>query len=140
MAKATYFTKKPSAAARVFTREYTPFIQDKIMRQYGPSYARVADFGNAWRTKITWSQNIENYAVFQSRLFIRLLGDRSNATNPQFLLALAKMIAEYLAKFCIQAPNPPTRKKATEKLENALYHRYGYIQGLLAKQDNARTN
>ncbi len=139
MSKLKFNRTKPSAAARVFTQEYTPFIQDKVVSYYGPSYSRVTDFGNAWRTKITWSQEIEDYAIFQSRLFIIMLDSKSsNSTNPQFLKALTQMIAEYLAKFSIQAPNPQTRKSATTKIENQLFHKNSYIQKMLAAQKDAR--
>ena len=139
MSKLKFNRTKPSAAARVFTQEYTPFIQDKVVSYYGPSYSRVADFGNAWRTKITWSQEIEDYAIFQSRLFLIMLDSKSsNSTNPQFLKALTKMMAEYLAKFSIQAPNPPTRKSATTKIENQLFYKNSYIQKMLAAQRDGR--
>lgn len=139
MSKLKFNRRKPSAAARVFTQEYTPFIQDKVINYYGPSYSSVADFGNAWRTKITWSQEIEDYAIFQSRLFIIMLDSKSsNSTNPQFLKALTQMMAEYLAKFSIQAPNPPTRKSATEKIENLLFHKNNHIQNILAAQKAVR--
>ncbi len=72
-------------------------------------------------------------------MFIRLLDSRDSAsTDPRFLLALTRLMADYLAKFCMLSPDVPTRKKAFKNLHAELYDNFGYIQHLLNIQAQKR--
>ncbi|MDE6478402.1 MAG: hypothetical protein K2L94_04115 [Alphaproteobacteria bacterium] len=130
---------KPSAAVNMFNKTYTGYIMTKVLDKYGPSYVTPQNGGKQWRTTISWSQEIEDFLIFESKMFIRLLDSQdARSTDLSFLYALTRLMADYLAKFCMMAPGIMTRKQAFRNLHTALYDKFGYIQRLAATQAAAR--
>lgn len=130
---------KSSAATRMFSKNYTAYITELVMAEYGPSYTSVQTHGKQWRNIIKWTPEIEEFLILKSKMFIRLLDSRDSAsTDPRFLLALTRLMADYLAKFCMMSPDVPTRKKAFKNLHTQLYDNFGYIQHLLNIQAQKR--
>lgn len=134
-----YPSRKPSAAVNMFNKTYTGYITNKVLEKYGPSYVTPTNGGKQWRTMIAWSQEIENFLIFETKMFIRLLDTRdARSTDLSFLYALTRLMADYLAKFCMMSPTIDTRKQAFKNLHTTLFDNFGYIQRLAATQAMAR--
>lgn len=130
--------KKQTAAQKLFA-SYTIYITDIMLEEYGPSYATRAEIRNTWRYKIPYTNEIENFLIFKTKMYIRLLDTRdSNSTNPQFLDALTQLMADYLSAYTMHNPEKLSRKKAKEILKQALYDNSAYIQSLLEHQEIMR--
>ncbi len=112
---------KQTAAQRAFSL-YTKQISELIISKYGPSYSTYEDVKNTWRNVIPYTKEIENFLIFQTKMYIRLLDSRDpNSTNLQFLSALIYLIADYLSAYTMHADAYLTRKKAKEYLKKELY-------------------
>lgn len=132
------YPKKQTAAQKTFSA-YTGYISKLVIEKYGPSYSTYEEVRNRWRNLIPYSAEIENFLIFQTKMYVRFLDSRdSNSTNPQFLESLAKLMADYLSAYSMQNPKYATRKKAKEMLKKELYDNCSYIQHLLARQAAAR--
>ena len=130
--------KKQTAAQRAFS-SYTTYISETVIDTYGPSYANQETMRNTWRNQIPYTDEIADFLVFKTHMYIRFLDSRdSNSTNPQFLEALAREIADYLSAYTVRNPKHANRKKAKEVLKIELYDESSYIQNLLARQAAAR--
>lgn len=128
-----------SASQKTFST-YTKHITEEILATYGPSYSTPETVKNSWRHKTPYKKEIEDFLIFKSKMFIRLLDPRdSNSTNPEFLKALITLIADYLSAYTHKNSEIPTRKKAKELLFRTLYNQSAYIQNLLAIQAEKRT-
>ena len=126
--------KKQTAAQRVFS-SYTTYISETVIETYGPSYANQETMRNTWRNKIPYTDEIADFLVFKTNMYIRFLDARdSNSTNPQFLQALTHLIADYLSAYTMHSPKKLTRKKAKEILNKLLYDNSAYIRNLLERQ------
>ena len=130
--------KKQTAAQKVFST-HTIHITNMILEKFGPSYATKAEVRITARRKIPYAPEVENFIIFQTKMFIRFLDSRnSDSTNPQFLNALTNLMADYLSAYTMHNHNIPTRKKAKEILKHTLYDNSSYIQKLLARQEMER--
>ena len=130
--------KKQTAAQRVFST-YTIYISNMVIDKFGGSYTTLGTIHNTWRREFPYSKEIENFLIFNTKMYIRFLDSRdSNSTNPQFLEALAREIADYLSAYTVRNPKHANRKKAKEVLKIELYDESSYIQNLLARQAVAR--
>lgn len=126
--------RKQTAAQRVFSN-YTVYISNMVIEQYGPSYSSQLEMRNTWRCKIPYTDEIEDFLIFKTKMFIRFLDSRnSNSTNPQFLDALTRRMADYLSAYTVRSLKRETRKKAREQLRITLYDESTYIQNLLLRQ------
>ena len=133
------YTKKGQSAAQIKFSEYVQEITDYVLKNHGPSYATQSKVRNTWRNTIEYKPEIEQDLILQTRTFIRVLSSfSSNSTNPQFLQALTKLMADYLSAYTMKKPNCPNRKKAKELLQSILYDENPYIKNLLARQAAAR--
>lgn len=132
------FHKKQTATQRTFatyTREITALFLDK----YGTSYATQENTRNTWRETCAYSAAAYDFLILQTRVFIRLLPhDKSSSTNPQFLDSLTSLMADYLSAYTMKQPNIANRKQAKEKLKDALYNEFGYIQTIIQKRQAKR--
>lgn len=132
------YQQKQTAAQKTFSA-YTKYISKLVIEKYGPSYSDPQEIRNRWRNLIPYCPEIENFLIFQTKMYIRFLDSRdSNSTNPQFLEALVKLMADYLSAYTMQKNSNITRKKAKELLRAELYDNCSYIQHLLARQAAAR--
>ena len=130
--------QQQTAAQRTFS-QYVKYITKILLEEYGPSYANPNEILNTWRNLFPYSKTVEDFLIFKTKIFIRTLDGRdSNSTNPQFLQALIKEIADYLSAYTMKNPNVHTRKKAKMLLFDALYNQSAYIQNLLTQQSIAR--
>lgn len=132
--------KRKVSAAVLQRSDYIKFITEAIIAEHGPSYATPATLGNRWRTTIPYSKEVEQFLIKQSRLYLRVTnyGDPSKATDPAFLHALAKEMADYLSKYTMQADEKMLRRDAEKALVSKLYTNNPYIQGLLLHQSGKR--
>lgn len=129
---------RQTAAQKVFSN-YTQYISKLVIDKYGPSYTTQQDIRNRWRNLIPYSIGIEDFLIFQTKMYIRFLDSRDpNSTNPQFLESLVKLMADYLSAYTMQKENHMTRKKAKELLKAELYDNCSYIKNLIARQTAAR--
>jgi len=127
-----------SAAQRLFA-QYVKYITQIVVTEYGPSYSDPKEIRNTWRYTFSYSKKIEDFLIFQTKMYIRTLDARdSNSTNPQFLRALVKLMSDYLSAYTMRSSDTMTRKKAKQVLESALYEQSAYIQNLLMRQAMAR--
>lgn len=127
-----------SASQKTFSA-YAKYITEEFLEKYGASYTTSESVKNSWRYKTPYSKEIEDFLIFKSKMFIRLLDSRdSNSTNPEFLKALITLIADYLSAYTQNNPEITNRKKAKEQLNRALYNQSAYIQNLLTVQAENR--
>lgn len=125
---------KISAAQKTFSA-YTKYITEEFLEKYGASYSNAESVKNTWRHKTPYYKEIEDFLIFKSKMFIRLLDTRdSNSTNPEFLKALIDLISDYLSAYTQKSSEKIKRKKAKEQLNRILYNQSAYIQTLLEKQ------
>ena len=125
---------KMSAAQKTFST-YTKYITEEFLDEYGASYSTVESIKNTWRHKTPYNKEVEDFLIFKSKMFIRLLDTRdSNSTNPEFLKALINLISDYLSAYTQNSPENIKRKKAKEQLNRILYNQSAYIQNLIEKQ------
>lgn len=125
---------KTSAAQKTFSA-YTKYITEEFLEKYGTSYSTAESVKNTWRHKTPYNKEVEDFLIFKSKMFIRLLDTRdSNSTNPEFLKALIDLISDYLSAYTQNSPENIKRKKAKEQLNRVLYDQSTYIQSLLEKQ------
>ena len=130
--------KKQTAAQRAFS-SYTTYISETVIDTYGPSYANQETMRNTWRNQIPYTDEIADFLVFKTHMYIRFLDARdSNSTNPQFLRALTHLMADYLSAYTMHSSAKITRKRAKEILKKLLYDNSAYIQTLLARQELER--
>ncbi len=126
--------KKQTAAQKVFAA-YTKHISELVIKKYGPSYSTYTEIRNKWRYLIPYNEAIEAFLIFQTKMYIRFLDSRDpNSTNPDFLKALVRLMADYLSAYTKNNPGQNSRKKAKELLNIALYDKCSYIQNLLTRQ------
>ena len=131
---------KQSAAQRIFG-QYAVYITEKLLEKYGPYYASQSVIRNTWRNTFPYDKRVEDFLIFETKMYIRNLDRRdSNSTNPQFLLALTKLMADYLSAYTMKSNDTKTRKKARQMMERILYDQSAYIQHLLETQEIARMN
>ncbi len=131
---------KMSAAQKTFST-YTKYITEEFLDKYGASYSTVESIKNTWRHKTPYNKEVEDFLIFKSKMFIRLLDTRdSNSTNPEFLKALINLISDYLSAYTQNSPENIKRKKAKEQLNRILYNQSAYIQNLIEKQAINRAN
>lgn len=125
---------KISAAQKTFST-YVKYITEEFLEKYGASYSTAESVKNTWRHKTPYNKEVEDFLIFKSKMFIRLLDTRdSNSTNPEFLKALIDLISDYLSAYTQNSPENIKRKKAKEQLNRVLYDQSTYIQSLLEKQ------
>lgn len=141
MTQQKFYRSEQTPAQRTFA-EYVRFITADVVENFGSSYMTADTVRNSWRAEIGYSHKMADHIILQTRTFIRLLQkDRNGAAeNPQFLLALTKLMSDYLSAYFMHNPEIPTRKKAKQKLQAALYDNFDYIQKLLANQAISRKN
>ena len=102
---------KQSAAQRIFG-QYAVCITEKLLEKYGPSYASQSVIRNTWRNTFPYDKRVEDFLIFETKMYIRNLDRRdSNSTNPQFLLALTKLMADYLSAYTMKSNDTKTRKR-----------------------------
>jgi len=129
---------QPSVAQKLFGDIYVPFIADMNLKRYGGSYACYQNQRNTWRANISYTAEIEQEFILETKTFIRCLDHYVNklAENPQFLMAFIKLAVDYLSAYTMKNPAFPgrTRKKAKEALMQTLWYEFKYIKLLLARQ------
>lgn len=124
-----------TASKRLFLNYKQNLILDLIQQPFSPSYSTIESLGNKWFRIIPFSKKIEDWLIFKTKIYIRSLDSRnSNYTNPVFLKAFIKEVADYLSLYSQNNPDMVNRKKANEYLNRALYDQSAYIQMLLSRQ------
>ena len=122
-------------------QEFHKFINDiseKVIPVYGTSYMFHPETRNKWRHEIAYSAEAEDFLVRSTRVFIRMMDDKSsNSKNPVFLKSLVNLMADYLSSYTMRAPNR-TRNAAKQILMDALWNNNSYIQNMLARQAEAK--
>ncbi|MBD5400169.1 hypothetical protein HDR61_00255 [bacterium] len=126
---------KPSAAQQVFGKEYVPALCDCIYERYGASYSTYDNNRNAWRANVAYSVKLEEELILYTKTFIRTMcKDNSRSTNPGFLQAFVKSVADYLSAYTMRSKRYETRRNAMLALQKILWDDFSYIQNLLAAQ------
>ena len=131
--------QKNSASEKLF-HNYIRFIQGEVIGhdKIGYSYAISENIRNKWRYDFRWDKEIENFIILQTKTYIRTLDSRdAKSTDPNFLGAFVKMVADYLSAYFMRAPNM-TRNQAKKYLYSVLWEENHYIQGLLKYQAHKR--
>lgn len=126
----TYKTTGPTAKQIEFIK-YTKSITDFWIENCNISYLTSDSVRNSWRYKSPYSDEMADNLILFSKTYLRALSSsNANNTNPQFLHALVKLMADYLSGYTMRAPNCPNRKAAKQALFDALYTNSRFINHL----------
>ncbi|MBE6461607.1 MAG: hypothetical protein E7006_02055 [Alphaproteobacteria bacterium] len=126
--------KVTNSAAQQLFHEYIMETSKKFISSFGPAYMFQHEVRNRWRNEIPYSEKAEDFLVYDTRLFLRLLNDKNpNSTNPVFLKSLINLIVDYLSAYTMRAPGR-TRNAAKKILKDKLWDNNPYIQNMLARQ------
>lgn len=127
--------KKKSAIVSEQLRQYARNISEHVIETYGGSYQTYEALGDSWRTCFTYSPKIEDYALRETKLYIRMLNLRDGmATDPNFLYPLIDLISQYLAEYTVRKNPNQTKEAEYKRLQQLLWDENQYIRGLLTRQ------
>lgn len=130
MTKPSY---KQTAAQRMFAM-YVKEISNKVIKKFAPSFVTYEDMKNKWRYELVYSEAIEEYIILKTRIYIMTLDSRDpTSKNPSFLKALTKLMADFLSRYTMRAPNCVNRKKAKEVLNKKLFEEFPYIINIISR-------
>ncbi len=118
-------TKKFRASVAEF-HNFTQFINDYMIKNYGFRYLSAEDLHSKWREKVPYSEQTAKKILAQTVTFVNLMiSSRSNSNNPSFMAKLIDDIADFLSKYFAKSPEYKCRKQAikilVEKISNANY-------------------
>ncbi len=127
---------KPNKLKFVF-EQYKIYIAEKIHAKYAPSYATIADIKDKWRHNFAYNKELEDFLIFETKVFIRLLDwQEPNFRNPDFLKSLVKSISSYLAAYVEKSSKYGNDHMATlNYLNDVLFNSFYYIQALKNNKD-----
>lgn len=127
--------KKKSAVVSGQLNQYARNISEHVIETYGGSYQTYEELGDSWRTCFAYSQEIENYALRETKLYIRMLDLRNGmAKDPNFLYPLIDLISQYLAEYTVRKNPNQTKEAEYERLQQLLWDENQYIRKLLMHQ------
>ena len=131
----------PTASEKLFNNYKRYICFELIETPYTPNYCTFANIENGWQKILRYKKEIEDFLIFKTKIFVRLLDPRnSNSTNPEFLKAFIKLVSKYLSLYTQKNPDIPNIKKAEELLNRALYYQSVYIQNLIIRQEYSKIN
>lgn len=136
--------KKPAHCAKF--AEYTKYITDQFLSNFGRGLVVKDEIRNKWRYKYEYAPEVEAFLITMTRTFIRTLNSAdSNSTNPQFLDSLTTDIADYLSGYTVgglpvtgYVSRTARRNAAKQIIKAAIYTDFPYIKKLLADQQKKR--
>ncbi len=138
---------RTSSAVDSLFRDYTRYITTEFLDKFGSSYSNQENTRNTWRDNYPYNAAAERYLISKSITFMATLPrNNSNSTQPDFLRALTREMADYLSKYTMHKyPLPDNNKgrklfrnRAKLELHTKLYEDCWYIQNLFAKQKEKR--
>lgn len=119
---------------RIFA-EYTQYITKKFLDKYGTSYANAESVRNYWRDTAQYSPEIENFLVFETKVFIRIFAPTNNTWA---LHKLITGISDYLSAYVKKAPDTGSRNRARKKLYKILYKQSAHVQHIIIQKQAAK--
>ncbi len=78
--------------------EYTKYITDAVLDEFGGSYANRQEYRNTWRVRFPYAAKCEAFIMQKSWTFLRTLPD-CNLRDLNFSYSLCQNIADYLSKY-----------------------------------------
>lgn len=123
--------KKPSVAITLFNQDYTNYISELFISEFGGSYQTAKDLKNTWRKTISPTQKTVDFLILHSKVYIRMLNIPC-AKNPQFLKSLTVNIADYLSSHFMEFDGyKGKRQNIKNSLEKVLFDDFDYIQNII---------
>ena len=108
------------ASTGAIISQYVNFIGNEVVNKFGGSYQTYESMGRLWRQKMDYDPKVEEFAVLQSKLFLRLLDIRDQG-NFNMMYKVCYNIAEYLSKYIVKKSPELTRAKVTDTLLDELF-------------------
>lgn len=135
--KRNKFAHKPTAAQLQF-KDFVEYITALFLgSDFAKSYMTPAETRNRWRAECNYKPAAVEFLIDKSKAYLHLLSEQSpNATNPQFLEALVKLMADYLSAYTMRGGG--TRKHAKEELTKVLFLENSHIKFLTKEQAEKR--
>ena len=133
------------SARQLYLNQYKPFMAEKVLERFPtPNYSSVETLLDTWQKHVPATQEIATDLLALTRTFIRL-PNYAVMKNPQYLKALIKDIAGYLAEYFMRFENKEidgkNRNIAKEKLMTILYDEFGLVQHRIAeRKEHAKTS
>lgn len=107
------------ASKEVITAKYIQFIATEVIQKFGGSYQTYQTIGRVWRQRMDYNQQVENFIIDRTRVFLRLLNECDRG-NINLMYKVCGNIAEYLSKYMVKKSPDLLRKDVT----NALLHKF----------------
>ncbi len=108
------------ATVKAITYQYVSFIGHEMVEKFGGSYQTYESMGKLWRQKMDYNPQVEEFAITQSNLFLRLLDVRDQG-NFNLMYKVCYNIAEHLSKYVVKKSPDLTRKAVTDDLLKKLF-------------------
>ena len=101
--------------------EYTKYITDVVLDEFGGSYANRQEYRNTWRVRFPYAAECEAFIMQKSRTFLRTLPD-CNLRDLNFSYSLCQNIADYLSKYMAKKTenNGKSKNKNKESMKQYL--------------------
>ena len=78
--------------------EYSEYITDMVISEFGGSYQNRQELRNTWRIKFPYSVVCDDFIMLKTKTFLRALPD-DNLRDLNFSYRLCQNIADYLSKY-----------------------------------------
>lgn len=120
------------SARQLYRTIYKPFITKQVIDRFPtPSYSSTEGLLDTWQKHVPATPEIAEELLVLTRTFITL-PNYQVMKNPQYLKALIKDIASYLAEYFMRFEkkqvDAKNRNIAKEKLMTKLYDEFGLVQ------------
>lgn len=128
------YKKEGKSATQIEFSNYVQNVTNCWIENCSFSYITQESVRNTWRYKAPYSDEMAEKLILFTKTYLRTLSStNSNNTNPQFLQALINLMADYLSRYTMRAPNCPDRKVAKQALFDELYTNSHFINHLRNK-------
>lgn len=78
--------------------EYSEYITDMVISEFGGSYQNRQELRNTWRIKFPYNAEYADFIMLKTKTFLRALPD-DNLRDLNFSYRLCQNIADYLSKY-----------------------------------------
>jgi len=100
--------------------DYQEFIDMEVIDNFGGSYQNYQTLGNVWRQKMNYAKPIEDFVIFKTKLFIRLL-DKSEKNNLNMMYKVCNNMADYVAEYTAKKSADLTSVSAKEDIMKHIF-------------------
>ena len=108
------------ATTKQITAQYVEYIGTQVVNKFGGSYQTYQTLGKTWRQEMLYRQDIENFIMYRTDLFLHLLDVRDQG-NFNSMYKVCYNISEHLSKYLIKKSPNLTRQVVTDTTLNKLF-------------------